>query len=55
MSTRNASHMPRQAYRGPKRRLTNRLNIRPMATSHLVPSMGPIVPVLTSHGWQNQL
>ena len=24
-------------------------------TSHLVPSMGPIVSVVTSHGWQNQL
>ena len=23
-------------------------------TSHMVPSMGPIVPDLTSHGWQNQ-
>ena len=24
-------------------------------TSHLVPSMGPIVSVVTLHGWQNQL
>ena len=23
-------------------------------TSHLVPSIGPIVSVVTSHGWQNQ-
>ena len=40
--------------RGSKRRLTNtRVNIRP--TSYPVPSMGPIVLVLTLHGWQNQL
>ena len=24
-------------------------------TAHLVPSMGPIVSVMTLHGWQNQL
>ena len=41
---------------GPKRHLTNTgVNIRPIATSHLVPSMGPTVPVLTLHGRQNQL
>ena len=39
-----------------KRRLTNTgVNIRPIRTSHLVPSMSPIVSVVTSHGRQNQL
>ena len=28
--------------------------IRPTYTSHLVPSTGPIIPVMTSHGRQNQ-
>ena len=41
MSPRSASHKPRQAYR----HLTNtEMNIRPIATSHLVPFMGPIMP-----------
>ena len=41
---------------GTKRHFTNTgVNIRPMHASHLVPSMGPIVSLMTSHGQQNQL
>ena len=50
MSTRSAGHMFWQV-RGPKRRLTNTgVNIRPIP-----PIMSLILPVVTSHGQENQL
>ena len=54
MSPRSASHRPRQAWRAYKRRLNN-IGEYQTHTSHLVPSMSPIVSVMTSHGWQNLL
>ena len=50
MSPRSASHKPRQDWRALRDVL--QVNIKPIATSHLVPSMSPIVSVMTLHGWQ---
>ena len=50
MSPRSASHRPRQDWRALR-------DVSPMRgeyqthTSHLVPSMGPIVSVVALHGW----
>ena len=50
-SIRSAIVMDPDKPRGPKRHLTNTgVNIRPMHTSHLVHSTGPLVSVVTLHG-----
>ena len=48
------SHRPIDKPGGPKRCLTNTGEYQ-THTSHLVPFMGPIVSVVTSHGRQNPL
>ena len=54
MSPRNASHMPRQEWRA-LRDISPTQGEYQTHTSHLVPSMGPTVSVVTLHGQQNQV
>ena len=54
MSPRSASHRPRQAWRA-LRDVSLTQGEYQNHTSHPVPSMGPIVSVVTSHGRKNQL
>ena len=54
MSSRNASHRHKHAYREPKKYLTiTGVNFRPMS-SMWCPQC-PIISVMTLHGWQNLL
>ena len=54
MSPRSASHWPREHWRA-LRDISPTQGEYQTHTFHLVPSMGPIVSVITLHGWQNQL
>ena len=54
MRPRSASHRPRHNWRALKTSHQHRGEYQ-THTSHLVPSMGPIVSVMTLHGRQNQL
>ena len=53
MSPRSASHRSRQDWRA-LRDVSPTQGEYQTHTSHLVPSMGPIVSVVTLHGQQNQ-
>ena len=55
MSLRSASHRPRQDWRALRDVSPTQGGEYQTHTSHLVPSMGPIVLVVTLHGRQNQL
>ena len=56
MSPRSASHRPRHDWRALRDvSPTQHRGEYQTHTSHLVPSMGPIVSVVTLHGRQNQL
>ena len=54
MSPRSASHRPRHDWRA-LRDVSPTQGEYQTHISHLVPSMGPIVSVVTLHGRQNQL
>ena len=54
MNPRSASHRRRQDWRALGTSHQHRGEYQ-THTFHLVPSMGPIVSVMTLHGWQNQL
>ena len=53
MSPRSASHRPRQDWRT-LRDISPTQGEYQTHASHLVPSMGPIVSVMTLHGQKNQ-
>ena len=55
MSPRSAGHRPRHDWRALRDVSPTQLGEYQIHTSHLVPSMGPIVSVVTLHGRQNQL
>ena len=54
MSPRSASHRPRQDWRALETSHQH-MDEYQTHTSHLVPSMGPIVSVVTLHSRQNQI
>ena len=54
MSPRTTGHRPRQAWRAKKTSHYHRGEYQ-THTSYLVPSMGPTVSIMTSHGQQNPL
>ena len=54
MSPRSASHRPRQDWRA-LRDVSPTQGKYQIHTSHLVPSMGPVVSVVTLHGRKNHL